>query len=179
METLALDPGYQPVARLSWQRAVTLFFAGRVEIIEEYEDREIRSVTFAIKMPSVVRFLKALRLNRKAVKFSRENVYARDKGKCQYCGQRVAHPEATYDHVRPRAQGGTTVWDNVVIACIPCNQRKGGRTPQQAGMALLSTPVKPKKLPDTRITIMLRKNDPPSWRQWIRDLSYWQGELEE
>ena len=119
METLVLSTWYEPVARISWRRAVTLLFAGKVEVIDEYADREIRSISFSIKMPSVVRFLRALRGRKQGVKFSRENVYLRDGGRCQYCERKVQRSEATYDHVVPRAQGGKTSWDNVVIACLP------------------------------------------------------------
>jgi hypothetical protein len=81
--------------------------------------------------------------------------------------------------VVPRAQGGKTTWENVVICCVPCNQRKGGRTPSQAGMRLRSTPVKPKSLPARlRIVIGWQKGMPTSWRAWMRDFSYWNGELE-
>ena len=135
------------MARVHWQRAVALLFQGKVEVVEEYDDKEIRSITFTLKMPSVVRFLRAIRGKKKAVKFSRQNVYARDGGRCQYCISKVARFEATYDHVVPRAHGGKTTWENIVIACVPCNQRKGGRTPAQAGMRLRTLPVRPKKLP--------------------------------
>jgi 5-methylcytosine-specific restriction endonuclease McrA len=180
METLVLNPGYEPVARVPWQRAVTLLFLGKVEIVEEYEDRHVRSVTFVFKMPSVVRLLRALRGARKAIKFSRENVYARDGGKCQYCETRVARHEATYDHVVPRALGGHTTWFNIVIACVRCNQRKGGKTPEQAGMKLRCAPVRPKKLPETfRITLTLTKGMPESWKTWIQAYAYWNTELDE
>lgn len=178
VETLVLSPGYEPVARVPWQRAVALLFQNKVEIVEEYEDRDVRSVTFSIKMPSIVRFLRAIRNRKKAVKFSRENVYARDEGRCSYCASRVSRQEATYDHVVPRAQGGQTVWENVVIACVPCNQRKGGRTPEQAQMHLRKRPVRPKALPDMRITVVWRKGMPDAWRQFCRDFTYWNGELE-
>ena len=180
METLVLDASYVPVARVHWQRAVTLLFMGKVEVVEEYEDRSIKSVTFSINMPSIVRFIRAMRSKKKAVKFSRENVFARDHGKCQYCGDRLLRPEATYDHVIPRAQGGKTEWDNVVMACTPCNQKKGNRTPAQAGMKLLSTPVRPKKLPDqVRVTFMWKKGMPDSWQQFLSSYHYWNDELEQ
>lgn len=178
METLVLSPGYEPVARVHWQRAVSLLFMGKVEVVEEYEDKEIRSVTFSIKMPSVVRFIQAMRGRKRAVKFSRENVYTRDSGKCQYCALKVPRHEATYDHVVPRAQGGKTTWENIVICCMPCNQRKGHRTPIEAGMKLLSTPVKPKKLPDVRFTIAWKTGMPESWKSWVRSFTYWNAELE-
>jgi 5-methylcytosine-specific restriction endonuclease McrA len=179
METLVLSTAYEPVARISWQRALTLLFAGKVEVLEEYEDKEIRSVTFAMKVPSVIRFLRALRGKRRGIRFSRENVYTRDNGKCQYCAHKVARPEATYDHVMPRSKGGQTTWENIVIACVPCNQKKGGRTPEQAAMKLLSRPVKPKKLPESmRITLTWQKGMPEAWRNWVRDFVYWNGELD-
>lgn len=178
METLVLNPGYEPVARVPWQRAVTLLFLGKVEVVEEYE-RDVRTVTFTFKMPSVVRLLRALRRGRKVVRFSRENVYARDVGTCQYCARRVARSEATYDHVVPRAQGGQTTWENIVIACVACNQQKGGRTPEQAGMKLRVAPVKPKKLPETvRIVLTFQQGVPDSWKTWIQAYAYWNTELD-
>src|SRR5262249_46791938 len=162
---------YEPVDRISWQRAIALWWADKVEILEEYEDRHIRSVTFAMRMPSVVRFLNAFRNKKRSVKFSRENVYTRDKGACQYCGKKVRRMEESYDQVVPRTLGGETGWDNVVIACVPCNQKKGGRTPQQAGMKLYAQPVKPKSLPPTlRLTLAYAKGMPLSWKQYLLDL---------
>jgi 5-methylcytosine-specific restriction endonuclease McrA len=180
METLVLSATYEPVARVPWQRAISLLWTGKVEVIEEYEDRMVRSVTYEFPMPSVIRFLRAIRGTKRAIKFSRENVYARDSGKCQYCRQRVPRHEATYDHVVPRIQGGPTTWDNVVICCVPCNQRKGGRTPEQARMVLANRPVKPKKLPETlRLTFLYEKGMPESWKSWLRDVAYWHGSLDE
>jgi 5-methylcytosine-specific restriction endonuclease McrA len=180
METLVLNAGYEPVARVHWQRAVALLFQGKVEVVEEYIDKEVRAVTFTIKMPSVVRFLRAIRGKKKAVKFSRQNVYARDGARCQYCQIKVARNEATYDHVVPRAHGGKTTWENIVIACVPCNQKKGGRTPAQARMALRTIPVRPKKLPDViSFTFLYQPGMPDSWRAWMRDVAYWSTELEE
>ena len=180
METLVLNLSYQPVCRVPWQRAITLLFSGKVEVVEEYEDKTIRSVTFEIRMPSVVRFLKLLKRVKPQVRFSRENVYARDGGRCQYCRRTVTRPEATYDHVLPRALGGKTSWDNIVIACLSCNQKKGGRTPEQARMVLASKPVKPAYLPDSlKLTFRHQKGMPASWVTWLRDLTYWHGALDE
>lgn len=180
METLVLNATYQPVARVPWQRAITLLFLGKVEVVEEYEDRTIRAITFEIKMPSVIRFFRGLARRKPVVRFSRENVYARDHGQCQYCSRKVARSEATYDHVVPRSQGGKTNWENIVIACVPCNQAKGGRTPEQARMALRTTPLKPKRLPESvRLTFSFQKGMPPSWKTWLRDLTYWHGSLDQ
>lgn len=180
METLVLNASYEPVARVPWQRAITLLFSGKVEVVEEYDNRTVRSVSFELKMPSVVRFLRYLKRRKPVVRFSRENVYARDEGRCQYCRRPVTRAEATYDHVVPRAQGGHTCWENIVISCVGCNQRKGGRTPEQARMALTKPPVKPSRLPDVlKITFTFQKGMPDSWKSWLRDLTYWHGSLDE
>jgi 5-methylcytosine-specific restriction endonuclease McrA len=145
VETLVLSAAYEPLARVPWQRAVTLLWIGKVEVVEEYADLVVRAPTLELQMPSVVRFLRALRGRiKKTVRFSRANVYARDGGRCQYCQRALARHEATYDHVVPRAQGGRTTWENVVIACEPCNQKKGGRTPEQAAMPLVRMPTRPR-----------------------------------
>lgn len=177
-DTLVLDPSYRAIGLVSWQRAITLLFENKIEVIESYEDRTVCSVSITFKVPSVVRFLRAIRRRKQAVKFSREMVYARDHGTCQYCGRHAARDSFTYDHVIPRVQGGQTVWENVVVACAGCNQRKGGRTPEQAGMKLISQPTRPTKLPDTmHFTLTWRQGMPPSWRDFIASIHYWNDEL--
>lgn len=179
MDTLVLSQGYQPVSRVTWQRAITLLCLGKVEVVEEYENREVRSMTIAFKVPSIVRFVHAIRRKKRAIKFSRENVYSRDNGKCQYCLHRVPRSEATYDHVVPRRQGGRTTWTNIVISCQTCNQKKGGCTPQQAKMRLRSTPVKPKKLSDNRwrVTFAWTEGMPLSWKDFMASVAYWNSEI--
>ena len=88
---------------------------------------------------------------KRGVKFSRNNVFARDDFRCQYCGARKSARELNYDHVVPRVQGGKTVWENIVASCYDCNGMKRGRTPEQAGMKLLRAPVKPRSLPMTTL----------------------------
>lgn len=179
METLILSASWEPMEIVSWQRAITLVFMNKVEIVEEYEDKAIRTVSVELKMPSVVRFVRALKNRKRAIKFSRQNVWARDKGRCQYCNTKTPRHEATYDHVLPRAQGGLTRWENVVIACVTCNQKKGNRTPEKARMKLLSTPVKPAHLPGAPgMSVTYVRGMPTSWSQFVRDTGYWYGELE-
>ncbi len=179
MDTLVLNNAYQPIDRCSWQDAITNWFLGKVEILEEYEDRWVRSVSVSIKMPAVVRLLEAISGKKRGVKFSRENVYARDKGRCAYCGSKISHAEATYDHVVPRVQGGKTNWTNIVIACSPCNVKKGGRRPEEAGMRLKAMPEKPKSLPQAlNLTFITKKGVPEQWKQYLTSILYWHGELE-
>ena len=172
-QTLVLTAGYEPIKVVSWQRAITLLTLGKVEVIEEY-DQDIRSQTIIFKMPAVVRLLRAFRRHQKKVKFSRVNIYARDKYRCQYCATKLPVSELTYDHVVPRARGGKTTWENIVTACVPCNARKADRTPTEAGMRLLTAPVRPKWVP----VMTLRLSDrsaPDAWRDYL----YWTAELDE
>ena len=172
-KTLLLNITYEPLKVISWQRAVTLLTLGKVEVVEEY-DRDVHSVSFSIKLPAVVRLLRFVKWRGKPVKFSRNNLYARDHGQCQYCGKPLAQQELTFDHVVPKSQGGDTSWENVVTCCVTCNGRKGGRTPKQAGMKLLNKPQRPEWNMALRVTIGI-KNTPDSWRDYL----YWNIELRE
>jgi 5-methylcytosine-specific restriction endonuclease McrA len=174
-QTLLLNATYEPLKIVHWQKAVTLWCQGKVEIIAHH-DREIRAVTFSFKLPSVIRLLRFVRIKRQLdyVPFSRANIYARDNSTCQYCGVAFSTNELTFDHVVPAAQGGRKDWENIVSCCITCNRRKGGRTPQQAGMHLVRAPRRPEKAPALRITIGLRQA-PESWRDYL----YWNVELDD
>lgn len=174
-QTLLLNATYEPLKVVHWQKAITLWCQGKVEVISSY-DREIHSVKFSFKLPSVIRLLRYIKIKRQIdyVPFSRANIYARDENKCQYCAEILPSAELTFDHVVPVAQGGRKDWENIVTCCIPCNRRKGGRTPEQAGMHLIRIPKRPDKAPAIRITIGLR-NAPDSWRDYF----YWNVELDD
>jgi 5-methylcytosine-specific restriction endonuclease McrA len=162
---LLLSATYEPLKVISWQNAVGLFFLGKVEIIEEY-DHHIRSVSMAIKAPAVVRLLRFFRVGRRSPPLSRANVLARDGFRCQYCSLEMTTKEATLDHVVPRSQGGKTTWENIVCACATCNRRKGGRTPKEAHMKLLSKPVKPDWLPV--LNVKFHGNVPEAWHIFLQ-----------
>jgi 5-methylcytosine-specific restriction endonuclease McrA len=169
--TLLLSQGYEPISVISWRKAICLLTLGKVEVVETYE-HNIRSVQLVFKMPAVVRLLRAFRRHPKQVKFSRQNVLARDRWRCQYCGAKKPSDELTYDHVIPRSRGGKTNWDNIVTACVSCNARKANRTPEQAGMRLLKPPRRPAWVPIFTIQIS-RSSMPEAWR----DYCYWTGEI--
>ncbi len=172
--TLLLNATYEPIKIVDWQRAMTLWCQGKVEIVEVH-DREVRAVKFTFRLPSVVRLLRfvRVRVKRDYVPFTRSNIYARDEFTCQYCGGEFESEDLTFDHVIPSAQGGRRTWDNIVTACIECNRKKGARTPQEAGLTLIRTPHKPASTPLLRVVIGLRKT-PDSWRNYL----YWNTELE-
>lgn len=177
-DTLVLSQAYEPVGKMLWTRAITLLYERRVEVVENYSDWVVRSVSLEMPVPAVIRRLTATRTRKRKVKFSRENVYLRDKGQCQYCGVKISLTEFTYDHVVPRVQGGKTNWNNVVISCTSCNQRKGGRKPEQARMQLRTVPVQPKNVPGgIPLSLTYRDGMPESWKKWIRDTAYWTVEL--
>jgi 5-methylcytosine-specific restriction endonuclease McrA len=162
MRTLLLMPWMTPHKIVSWQRAVVLVVLGTAEIIEEY-DVALGRVDF--KTPSVVRLTKGHPMQKQSVRFSRMNVFTRDGFRCQYCGVKKDMRELNYDHVVPRVRGGKTVWENIVTSCYVCNDRKGSRTPDQAGMKLLRKPFKPTSLPLAPV-IRTGKDVPSSWRSY-------------
>jgi len=142
--TLVLNASYEPLHIINWKRALTLLCQGKVEVLAEY-DREIRSISVTIKLPSVLRLLKYVKVRRRFhhLKFCRDNIYARDRYTCQYCGNKCSGDNLTFDHVIPVVVGGAKTWENIVTCCIKCNHKKGGRTPVEAGMRLIRKPKEP------------------------------------
>jgi len=134
----------------------------------------IRCVKFELAVPRIIRLLFYERLPRTAVKFTRRNIYARDRNRCQYCGKKFPTAELSLDHVIPRSRGGQAAWENIVCCCVKCNVRKGGRSPAEAGLRLIADPVKPKRSPI--ITLRLTSEKYASWRQFL-DAAYWNVEL--
>lgn len=134
----------------------------------------VRTVTSDIAVPRIIRVLGYDRLPEEMVKLNRRNLFARDRNQCQYCGRVFPTADLSIDHVMPRAQGGGDTWTNLVCACIRCNARKGGRTPEQAGMLLIREPVKPRRNP--MISLRLGNERYASWKAFL-DHAYWNVEL--
>jgi len=121
----------------------------------------IRAVQFEVQVPRVIRLLRYDRVPRNTLRFNRRNLFARDGHQCQYCGRSFPIQQLSIDHVLPRSRGGETLWDNVVSACTTCNTRKGGRTPQEAHMRLMSDPAEPRTNP-----ILAMKLNNPKYECW-------------
>jgi 5-methylcytosine-specific restriction endonuclease McrA len=175
-QTLLLNASYEPLKVVPWQKAITLWCQGKVEIVSHH-DREVRSVSFTFKLPSIIRLLRYIKIKRRFdyVPFSRANIYARDDHRCQYCAVVFSTAELTFDHVVPVAQGGRKDWENIVTCCVACNRRKGGRTPAEAGMHLLRGPRRPASAPATAIKVEIGvRHAPDSWRDYL----YWNAELD-
>jgi 5-methylcytosine-specific restriction endonuclease McrA len=167
--TLLLTPWMAPHKIISWQRAVTLLYLGKVEVLEEYEE-ELRSSSWAMRTPAVVRLTKGRVSTKQVVRFSRVNVFTRDGFRCQYCGEKKPIDELNYDHVLPRVRGGQTAWENIVTSCYGCNDKKGSRTPEEAGMRLLRKPHKPKSLPLTPAFRLEPSRLPTLWQAYCQPL---------
>lgn len=164
--TLLLTPWYFPYKVLRWQDAITMLYLEKADVVVDY-DADLRSPSVEMKVPAVIRVRRALSGMKHGVKFSRINVYTRDKFTCQYCRKRFTIGQLSYDHVIPRAAGGRTEWTNIVTACKPCNNKKAHRTCDEAGMWPMATPVRPKTLPFTGPLVDAR-NAPPEWRDFLR-----------
>ena len=198
---LVLNRNYMPVHITNVRRAFSLLYRDLVEVISveadqyvaydfeswceiselraKYEREQhdwIRCVKFEIAVPRIVRLLLYDRLPKQVVKFNRRNIYARDRNRCQYCGRRFSTAELSLDHVVPRSLGGKTTWDNIVCCCVACNVRKGGRTPDQASLRLISVPVKPRRSPVVMLRLTSEKY--ASWKQFL-DTAYWNVELKD
>jgi len=196
---LVLNKHYSAVRIVSVRRALTLLVKEIAEIITvedsnymsydfaswrevsefrskyQREHHEwIRCVRFELAAPRIVRLLFYDRLPKTVVRLTRRNIYARDKNRCQYCGNKFSTSELSLDHIIPRSNGGSTNWNNIVCACLKCNVKKGGRTPEQAGMRLITEPVKPKQPPV--VTLQLTSEKYASWRQFL-NAAYWNVEL--
>ncbi len=167
MITLVLDMGYQPINAVPFTKALRYIVKGKGDVLENYDI----PVHPDWKMPAVVRLTRWMNRRHHRVRFSRQNVLARDRWRCQYCGARRPVSDLTFDHVIPKARGGRTQWENIVTACIDCNRKKGHRTPAQVGLKLRCKPVRPSWLPTFNMTLHQMQNIPPEWRD------YWTVEL--
>ena len=152
---------YYPLSLWPWQEVIKAVFLDRVDVVSTY-DQEVHSPSFKMRLPSVVSLKHYVPQDRPPA-FTRFNLFLRDRFACQYCGH---GRDLTFDHVVPRAQGGRTTWENVVTACAPCNLRKGGRTPEQAGMRLLSRPTQPRWLATRALTVSMSQV-PEIWQDYL------------
>jgi 5-methylcytosine-specific restriction endonuclease McrA len=140
------------------------------------QGRFINTVSLRIRIPEVILLKGFNDFIRHEVRFSRRNIFERDKNTCQYCGRRMPKSDVTLDHVVPRSRGGIDSWENLVLACMECNVRKGNRTPEEAHMPLFRKPTKPAWLPT--LGTRLPTSQLNSWQRFV-DTAYWDVELRE
>ena len=137
LPVLVLNQSCEPLNLCRVRRAIILTLYGKAEVLENSRG-EIHSARQFFQIPSVIRLAYFIRRPYRERKLTKVEVFIRDQYTCQYCGTQTR--ELTLDHVIPRQRGGEHVWKNVVSACKVCNRRKGGRTPEEAGMSLLCSP---------------------------------------
>lgn len=190
---LVLNRHWTAVHVTSARRALILLYGDHARVVtedfathdfESWRDlsraaesvRKVSTPTFQIAVPEVIMLTRFHKLPPRQVKFSRRNIYLRDNYTCQYCGKIPAREELTIDHIIPRSRGGKTTWENVVLACIRCNTKKGSKLPHEAGIKLLSTPTRPHWLACSLFS--QRTPDSSLWQKFI-DSAYWNTPLEQ
>ena len=137
-QVLVLNASYEPLNITTWRRALVMVLKGKAEGLEHDSSRWLRGDTM---LPTVIRLRQYVRVPYKQLPLTRRNLFHRDGHRCQYCGSSA--DQLSIDHVVPRSRGGLDTWENVTTACLPCNVRKGNRTPREASMPLMGKPHRP------------------------------------
>lgn len=162
--TLVLNRSWRPVHVTTVRRALCLVFRDVARIVSpeslstfsfrEWIDEPvpeglltIRSPSVALAPPEVILLARYDRIPCHEAPFTRRNLFLRDDFTCQYCGRRCSSDHLSVDHVLPRSRGGSTSWENCVLACVGCNARKADRTLKEAGFRLLRKPTRPRWSP--------------------------------
>ena len=170
-EVLVLNFTYEALNITSFQRAVKLIFSGKAEVVHG-SARMLASPTFEMRMPSIIRMLYYIRRPMQRVALTKKNILLRDDHTCQYCGVK-GERQMTVDHVVPRSKGGPSTWENLVCACMRCNNRKNNRSPADANMTMRRKPRTPKYIP----WIQVKRNTLPD--EWHKFLFLWNVSIEE
>jgi 5-methylcytosine-specific restriction endonuclease McrA len=142
-KVLILNQNYEPLTVCTVKRALLMLFGGKAHSVE-LRPEQVRSVSAAWAVPSVVRLARYVQAPVRRVVLSKRNILKRDNYECQYCGARGER--LTLDHVVPRKSGGPSTWENLVCACVACNNRKGESRPEQAGLQLRRRPRRPNNI---------------------------------
>ncbi|MCB0211570.1 MAG: HNH endonuclease [Anaerolineae bacterium] len=167
---LLLNASYEPLSIIPQRRAMSLIMRGRVDAATD-DVVTIHGSSTALHIPRVVRLRRYINVPRRGARWSRLAVLQRDDFRCIYCGieaggkqrgQILGRRDFTVDHLIPRSKGGKNTWGNTACACPMCNNRKGGRTPHEAGMTLLWEPKTP------RVDYLVASGDiPASWKIYL------------
>jgi 5-methylcytosine-specific restriction endonuclease McrA len=162
---LVLNASYEPINITPVRRAVVLVLKG-VATTEEEDGSYVHAARIAFRVPSVIRLREFRRIPFQSRALSRKNILLRDRSTCQFCGRVMPTGELTLDHVIPRSRGGHTDWDNLVACCHSCNNRKGDRTPEEAGLNLMRSP-RPFTLHTSRQLMRMMGRSDERWRKYL------------
>ncbi|MCU1438842.1 MAG: endonuclease [Naasia sp.] len=140
MRTLVLNAGYEPLAVVSFKRALVLVMGGKATIVAADTGHPVLGASAQWERPSVILLTRYVRIPlARRVPVSRRGVLRRDGSRCAYCSRSAT----TVDHVLPRSRGGADSWENLVACCLRCNNEKGDRTPAEMGWRLRVRPRAP------------------------------------
>ncbi|MBT2498106.1 HNH endonuclease [Agromyces sp. ISL-38] len=161
MRTLVLNAGYEPLAVVSFKRALLLVMNQKATVILHEEGNPVCAASGSWERPSVIVLTRYVRTPRAhSVPVSRRGVLRRDEHRCAYCGRSAA----TIDHVLPRSRGGRDTWENLVACCLRCNNIKSDHTPAEMGWELRFTP----RMPHGRSWIVRGFERPlPQWHEYL------------
>ena len=162
---LVLNATFEPINVTAVRRAMVLLLKG-VAQAEELNHAEVHSTSRTLRVPSVIRLLAYRHIPQQTRALSRKNILLRDHNTCQFCGRPFAAAELTLDHVVPRSRGGRSSWENLVACCYQCNNRKGDRTPEEAGLQLVRRP-RPFTLHTSRQLMRLIGHKDEKWRKYL------------
>lgn len=145
----------------SAKKAMTLLFLEKAETVE-WRDRDfIKTVSTAIKCPSIIRLKSRTRTARAKVQLNRKNIFKRDGFRCGYCG---SAKDLTIDHIIPKSKGGKSTWENLVSACTSCNNKKDDKFHYDVGLKLRITPKVPNHI--IFLTQSIRRIE-DNWRPYL------------
>ena len=162
---LVLNATFEPINVTAVRRALVLMLKG-VAQAEETNHAEVHTTHKAMQVPSVIRLLTYRHIPQQSRALSRKNILLRDRNTCQFCGHAFPASELTLDHVMPRSRGGRSSWENLVACCYGCNNRKGDRTPEEAGLKLQRRP-RPFTLHTSRQLMRLIGHRDEKWRKYL------------
>jgi 5-methylcytosine-specific restriction endonuclease McrA len=131
------------------------------------QDQAVHTVRGSIRMPTVIVLANFAKVPKQRPKFCAKTIRERDGNRCQYTGKILKPDEGSIDHVLPRSRGGKDVWENCVWASKQVNNRKADRSPEEAGLKLLSAPKAPKEVP---VTVLIRNaHGIPEWNLFLTE----------
>jgi 5-methylcytosine-specific restriction endonuclease McrA len=185
---LVLNRSWVAVHITPARRALTLLYVGTARAVHpkdytvyQFDDwlelsqdglggRYVYTPSFRIRVPEVIQLALFNGFIRHEVRFSRGSIFERDSCTCQYCGRQFPRSQLTIDHVIPQSRGGGETWENLVLACVKCNLKKGNSTPEEASMPLRRRPAKPSWIPHFGARVPAEQLE--SWQRFV-DAERW------
>jgi 5-methylcytosine-specific restriction endonuclease McrA len=161
MRTLVLNAGYEPLAIVSFKRALVLVMNDKATVVERVDDDPVWGARGSYDRPAVILLTRYVRVpGARRVPVTRRGVLRRDAHRCAYCSKSAS----TIDHVLPRSRGGADSWENLVACCLRCNNVKGDRTPQEMGWELRWIPQPPR---GAQWTVRGTERADPVWEPYL------------